>query len=165
MNLGGTNYLFWHGLRKMLQFELKEGCSNIPHYGLHLSEVAGLPASVVSNARLIASAVAAEVWLLMLPKLELEWVIVLRISQPIHGILGHVGDKWYKALYRNIAHLNYMLSLTFSGFQLCFRRWPNMRMDMPSITSCTGSIVWQRSFAACDTPTWVKKNCVQSWRS
>jgi DNA mismatch repair ATPase MutS len=56
----------------MLQFELKEGCSNIPHYGLHLSEVAGLPASVVSNARLIASSVAAEVWLLTLPKLELE---------------------------------------------------------------------------------------------
>ncbi|CAM6026782.1 unnamed protein product [Sphagnum balticum] len=42
------------------KFELKEGCSNIPHYGLHLSEVAGLPASVVSNARLIASSVAAE---------------------------------------------------------------------------------------------------------
>ncbi len=27
------------------------------------------------------------------------------ISQPIQGILGHVGNKWYKALYSNIAHL------------------------------------------------------------
>jgi DNA mismatch repair ATPase MutS len=70
----------------MLQFELKEGCSNIPHYGLHLSEVAGLPASVVSNARLIASSVAAEVWLLMLPKLEL-------MSYSVENITAYTGNS------------------------------------------------------------------------
>lgn len=49
------------------QFLLREGSTNIAHYGIRLAEIAGIPASVVSHARLIAAKIDAKVC--SLPKL------------------------------------------------------------------------------------------------
>ncbi|XP_027912276.1 DNA mismatch repair protein MSH4 [Vigna unguiculata] len=40
------------------KFELKEGTTRIPHYGLLLAEVAGVPSSVIETARTITSRIA-----------------------------------------------------------------------------------------------------------
>ncbi|KAL2595304.1 hypothetical protein AAZV13_11G031600 [Glycine max] len=40
------------------KFQLKEGSKRIPHYGLLLAEVAGLPSSVVETARMITSRIS-----------------------------------------------------------------------------------------------------------
>ncbi|KAK8471883.1 hypothetical protein PHAVU_002G057100 [Phaseolus vulgaris] len=40
------------------KFQLKEGTTRIPHYGLLLAEVAGLPSSVIETARMITSRIS-----------------------------------------------------------------------------------------------------------
>ena len=46
------------------QFLLREGHTNVAHYGIRLSEVAGIPASVVNHARVIAAKIDANVCIL-----------------------------------------------------------------------------------------------------
>ncbi|XP_029127647.1 DNA mismatch repair protein MSH4 [Cajanus cajan] len=43
------------------KFQLKEGSKRIPHYGLLLAEVAGLPTSVIETARMITSRISEKV--------------------------------------------------------------------------------------------------------
>lgn len=43
------------------QFQLKDGLWHVPHYGLLLAGVAGLPGSVIETARSITSKIAAKV--------------------------------------------------------------------------------------------------------
>jgi DNA mismatch repair ATPase MutS len=43
------------------QFILREGYTNVAHYGIRLAEVAGIPASVVNHARTIATKIDAKV--------------------------------------------------------------------------------------------------------
>lgn len=46
------------------QFLLREGSTNVAHYGIRLAEVAGIPASVVNHARIIAAKIDAKVCIL-----------------------------------------------------------------------------------------------------
>lgn len=45
----------------LTQFELKDGPRYVPHYGLLLAEVAGLPSSVIETARSITSRITEKV--------------------------------------------------------------------------------------------------------
>lgn len=45
----------------LAQFHLKEGPRHVPHYGLLLAEVAGLPSSVIETARSITSKITEKV--------------------------------------------------------------------------------------------------------
>lgn len=46
------------------QFLLREGSTSVAHYGIRLAEVAGIPASVVNHARIIAAKIDAKVCIL-----------------------------------------------------------------------------------------------------
>lgn len=48
-----------------VQFLLREGCTNIPHYGIRLAEVAGMPASVVEDSRKIAGLITEKVMIII----------------------------------------------------------------------------------------------------
>lgn len=48
----------YHGLP---QFRLKDGVRRVPHYGLRLARVAGLPASVIDTATSITSRITEQV--------------------------------------------------------------------------------------------------------
>lgn len=50
------------------KFQLKEGSKRIPHYGLLLAEVAGLPSSVVETARMITSRISEKVFTQLIKK-------------------------------------------------------------------------------------------------
>lgn len=44
------------------QFLLREGSTNVAHYGIRLAETAGIPTSVVNHARIIAAKIDAKVY-------------------------------------------------------------------------------------------------------
>lgn len=43
------------------QFLLREGCTNVAHYGIRLAEFAGIPTSVINDAKCIAAKIDAKV--------------------------------------------------------------------------------------------------------
>lgn len=58
------------------QFLLREGSTNVAHYGIRLAETAGIPTSVVNHARIIAAKIDAKVTYI-LPGLIKLWAIDL----------------------------------------------------------------------------------------
>lgn len=60
-----SNFEFWllplTDTDLLIQFQLKEGPRHVPHYGLLLAEVAGLPSSVIETARGITSRITQKV--------------------------------------------------------------------------------------------------------
>lgn len=53
--------LYLLGAIVIIQYQLKDGPRHIPHYGLLLAEVAGLPSSVIETARSITSKITKNV--------------------------------------------------------------------------------------------------------
>ena len=60
------------------QFRLKDGIRRVPHYGLQLARVAGLPASVIDTATNITSQITEQV----------TWYLLLAITRLCHHLLG-----------------------------------------------------------------------------
>jgi len=60
------------------QFRLKDGIRRVPHYGLLLARVAGLPASVIDTATSITSQITQQV----------TWYLLLAITRLCHHLLG-----------------------------------------------------------------------------
>jgi len=60
------------------KFRLKDGIRRVPHYGLLLARVAGLPASVIDTATSITSQITQQV----------TWYLLLAITRLCHHLLG-----------------------------------------------------------------------------
>ncbi|KAG0569176.1 hypothetical protein KC19_6G071200 [Ceratodon purpureus] len=79
------------------KFLLREGFTNVAHYGIRLAEVAGIPASVVNHARIIAA------------KIDAKEKTNVSISHAKYGYLRkdyHVAQKLLCLQYANLSEDN-----------------------------------------------------------
>lgn len=79
------------------KFLLREGSTNVAHYGIRLAEVAGIPASVVNHAKIIAA------------KLDAKEKANVSIAHGKYGHLRkdyHVAQKLLCLQYANLSEEN-----------------------------------------------------------
>lgn len=98
---------YWFNL---IQFQLKDGPRHVPHYGLLLAEVAGLPSTVIETARSITSRITEKVTISIeqIPKLlifHVGWNLCSLFSHFINvdqrfEIFKRMKSKCYKCAGR-----------------------------------------------------------------